>query len=84
MRLNMKKEPNAKAWMLRAMIGPASLLDGVIATVTLGFVSTEFTLATARALALVRIESSNDRGQRGAACGASAAPTGCASNGSTE
>ena len=27
---------------------------------------------------------SNDRGQRGAACGASAAPTGCASNGSTE
>ena len=59
MRLNMKKEPNAKAWMLRAMIGPASLLDGVIATVTLGFVSTEFTLATARALALVRIESSN-------------------------
>ncbi len=26
----------------------------------------------------------NDRGQRGAACGASAAPTGCASNGSTE
>ncbi len=59
MRLNMKKEPNAKAWMLRAMIGPASLLDGVVATVTFGFVSTEFTLATARALALTRIKSSN-------------------------
>jgi len=64
MRLNTKKEPNAKALGLRILIGPASIIDGVVSLITIGFVSTSLTLATARALALARIESSNGGGQR--------------------
>jgi hypothetical protein len=32
-----KTEPSAKAWGYRLLLGPASLLDGLVETLTFGF-----------------------------------------------
>lgn len=55
-RLNLRKEPNVKAWLWRGLVGPASILDGIVSTVTVGTVSTGLALATSKALALSRMK----------------------------
>lgn len=36
MKATLKLEPNATAWCLRALLGPAMLVDGLLCTLTLG------------------------------------------------
>ena len=35
MKLILKPENNAKSWLCRAMIGPATVIDGIVSTITL-------------------------------------------------
>ena len=53
--LNTKLEPNAASWLLRGLLGPAQLVDGAVATVTLGTVNLGLALAAARRLARERM-----------------------------
>jgi hypothetical protein len=55
-RLHTSKERSAKAWMWRLAIGPASIIQGIISTLTFGMVSTNLTLEVTRQLALARIK----------------------------
>lgn len=48
-----------KAWLLRWAIGPASLLDGIIGTITFGTVSLGFAFEVSKALAAHRISLKN-------------------------
>jgi hypothetical protein len=50
-----RSEPNLRAWVWRILVGPALILDGLIATVTLGMASGSFTLNAPRNLAMARI-----------------------------
>lgn len=54
-RANRKPEPSAKAWLLRALMGPAQIIDGVLSTVTVGTVSIGAALEVSRRLAQARI-----------------------------
>lgn len=53
-------ERTLQAWGWRLLLGPASILDGIVLTLTLGTWSPRFTLRVARSLAgsrLRRLES---------------------------
>lgn len=50
------KEPSLKAWFWRVLIGPATIVQGVVATLTLGTVSVYLSVECARWLAKARIE----------------------------
>lgn len=52
-----KGEPHFVCYLWRALLGPASLLDGLIWTLSLGFVNPSFTLETSRKLVGSRIKS---------------------------
>ena len=52
-----KKEPSLKAWMWRLLLGPASIVDGIIETLTFGFYGVAAKLRVSRNLALARIKS---------------------------
>jgi hypothetical protein len=54
-KVNLKPEPSAKAWFLRALMGPAQIIDGVLSTVTFGTVSIGAALEVSRRLARARI-----------------------------
>lgn len=54
-RLYQGGEPNLRAYAYRALLGPAHLLDGVVLTVTLGFVIPRFSLEVARRLGFTRM-----------------------------
>lgn len=54
MRFNRKPETTFKAWVFRALLGPAMLLDGILATITIGTLSFAFTLSIARSLSNAR------------------------------
>lgn len=54
MALNLKREQTPKAWLLRALIGPAQIIDGLCSLVTVGTYAPGLGLATARALAMAR------------------------------
>lgn len=62
MRFNKHIEPSITAWVLRLLMGPASIVDGVVAILSFGFVSAGFTFEAAKALSKARIlaKSSND------------------------
>lgn len=49
-----KPESSAKAWAWRIVLGPASVLDGVVEFFSLGFISFGAKLAVARNLARAR------------------------------
>lgn len=55
MKLNKHREKSVMAWVLRALVGPAAIVDGVVATLSIGSLSTGCALAVARKLALVRM-----------------------------
>lgn len=52
-----KKEPSIKAWAFRLLLGPASLLDGIVETLTFGFYGVGARLEVSKMLAMARIES---------------------------
>ena len=56
-RINKYKEPSLTAKLWRLMYGPAQIADGVVSTVTLGYVVTGLALATARRTSLARMRS---------------------------
>jgi hypothetical protein len=56
MKLNLKSEPNIKAWVYRGLIGPAGIVDGIIYTLTVGTVIAGLALATSKSLAKARIQ----------------------------
>lgn len=49
------KEPSLKAWFWRVLIGPATIVQGVVATLTLGTVSVSLAMECARWLAHARL-----------------------------
>lgn len=55
-----KREPNVKAWMLRLLLGPASIADGVVETLTFGFYGIGTKLHVARRLADIRFLAAYD------------------------
>lgn len=55
MYINKRREPGVKSWLFRCMFGPACILDGIVGTVTLGYVNMRFSLWVARKLAFARI-----------------------------
>lgn len=55
MRFYTGREPSLTAYAYRALLGPAHLLDGVVLTVTLGFVVPRFSFEVARRLARTRM-----------------------------
>jgi hypothetical protein len=56
MRVNKRIETSAAAWMWRALLGPAMLVDGVIATLSVGTVSVAAALGVSRRLAVARFD----------------------------
>ncbi len=57
MHINSKIEKTPKAWALRALFGPALIVDGVVALFTFSTISLGLSLKCARALAKSRLES---------------------------
>lgn len=55
MKLNSNPEKTAGAWLLRALMGPAQIADGIVSTLTVGSLGFGFALKTARALASKRL-----------------------------
>lgn len=55
MRVNTRLENSLSAWGYRLLMGPAFIADGVVSTLTIGFVSSGFALNVARLLARSRI-----------------------------
>lgn len=53
-----KTEPTKRAWAWRLMLGPATLLDGVVETLTLGRYGVGAKLSAAKNLARARITKS--------------------------
>jgi hypothetical protein len=51
---NLKPEQSGKAWGWRVLLGPAMLLDGVLATLSLGTLNAGAALGAARRLAAER------------------------------
>ena len=47
-------EPSAKAWIFRSLLGPAMLLDGIAATITVGSYHPGVSLLIARRLSAER------------------------------
>jgi hypothetical protein len=56
MALNLKGEHTAKAWLFRALLGPAQIIDGVFALATIGTVAPGLALRAARALSRSRLQ----------------------------
>jgi hypothetical protein len=54
MNVNRKIEQTAVAWAWRSLLGPAMLIDGVLATLTLGTLSVGAALEVSRRLAMAR------------------------------
>lgn len=54
MNVNRKAEKTAQAWAWRALLGPAMCLDGLVSTMTLGYVSVGAALEVSRRLAMSR------------------------------
>ena len=54
-------EPTLTAQMWRALLGPASVVEGLILTVTLGFVVVPLTLAVATRISRERIKLMNSK-----------------------
>lgn len=50
-----RNEPCAQAWLWRLALGPASLVDGVVETATLGFFGVGAKIAASRGLARARM-----------------------------
>lgn len=48
------REPNMKAWMWKLSLGPASILDGFVETLSFGCYGLGARLAAARRLAMAR------------------------------
>lgn len=57
MRLNRKREQTARAWIWRALWGPALLVDGICSTLTVGTLNAGAALEVSRRLAMARISS---------------------------
>lgn len=55
MKLNKHREKTMKAWTLRALIGPAHIVDGIFSTVSIGFISAGCALFVSRHLAKTRV-----------------------------
>jgi hypothetical protein len=51
-----KKEPNMKAWGWRMLLGPASLIDGLVETISFSFFGVGAKLWASKNLALARIK----------------------------
>jgi hypothetical protein len=56
MRFNRNREKTLKGWLWCALLGPAQLIDGAIATITVGSFSLGLQLEISRRLAKSRIE----------------------------
>lgn len=54
--MNRKIEHTTKAWAWRLLLGPALLLDGAIATLTVGTFSVGAALGVSRRLAMARFD----------------------------
>lgn len=53
--INLRREKCAKAWALRLLFGPATIIDGVVQTITLGTFNPGLALKAARQLAWQRM-----------------------------
>lgn len=51
-----RKEPSVRCYFFRWLVGLAAILDGLVATLTLGIITSGFTLEAARYLALKRMQ----------------------------
>ena len=56
MRLNLKKEKSIRGWLLRSLVGPAYIIDGIVNTFTLSSVNSGCALNITKKLAMVRIK----------------------------
>lgn len=56
MKVNCKIEQTASAWMWRALLGPAMMIDGLLSTLTLGTLSMGTSLKISRRLAIARFD----------------------------
>lgn len=61
MNLDLKIESSIKAWLWRLVYGPAQIVDGLIAVVTLSLVKSNFALYAARQLAQTRCSNKWDQ-----------------------
>ena len=59
MQINKKLEPNIKSWFWRLVLGPAIILEGIVATITVGTVSLGLSLKVARNLGRVRFDANS-------------------------
>ncbi len=57
MRLNLKAEQTLSAWLWRAALGPATVIDGVLSSITLGTLHVGLGLESARRLSTARFAS---------------------------
>jgi hypothetical protein len=55
MRINLKHEKSLSAWVLRLLIGPAMVVDGLFHIASAGFLVSGLQLEVARLLAKIRI-----------------------------
>ena len=51
-----KKEHSAKAWLWRLLLGPASVLDGIVETLSFSFIGVGARLSASRNLAKSRLK----------------------------
>lgn len=56
MHLNKNIEKSVEAWMFRALIGPGYVVDGLVQTFSLGFVTAGVAVYFARKLAVARFK----------------------------
>ena len=56
MRVNYYVEKTNKAWMLRLLLGPSAIIDGVVLTLSFGFLNTGCALYVARKLSHTRMK----------------------------
>lgn len=54
--MNLELERSFSAWMFRILLGPSIIIEGIVATFTLGTVSTGLHLFVARKLARARLD----------------------------
>jgi len=56
MELYRRSEKSWKTWGMRLLIGPATVIDGIVQTISLGFISPLLGLKTAKTLARLRMK----------------------------
>ena len=65
MKVTRQVEKTARAWLWRSLLGPAMLVDGLLATLTVGTLSAGAGLSVSRRLAMARFVVTKDRNQAG-------------------